>query len=41
MGFDAILHPKGARLEDVRDETRRKRDAKSGETMNDTEKQGL
>jgi hypothetical protein len=31
MGFDAILHPNGARMEDIRDETRRKKDAQSGE----------
>jgi hypothetical protein len=31
MGFSAILHPKGAQMEDVRDETNRKKDAKSGE----------
>jgi hypothetical protein len=31
MGFDAILHPSGARMENVRDETRRKKDAQSGE----------
>lgn len=38
MGFDAILHPKGARMENVRDETRRKKDAQSGEPV-DTEKE--
>ncbi|GEM_PF-7070589 len=30
MGFDAILHPPGARIENAGDETRRKKDAKSG-----------
>ena len=33
MGFSAILHPKGAQMEDVRDETNRKKDAKSGEPI--------
>jgi hypothetical protein len=33
MGFSAILHPKGAQMEDVRDETNRKKDAKSGEPV--------
>jgi hypothetical protein len=33
MGFDVILHPKGAQLESVRDETRRKKDAQSGEPV--------
>jgi hypothetical protein len=33
MSFDAILHPKGARMENVRDETRRKKDAQSGEPL--------
>lgn len=31
MGIDAILHPPGARIENVGDETRRKKDAQSGE----------
>jgi len=34
--FSAILHPKGAQMENVRDETRRKKDAQSGEPV-DTE----
>jgi hypothetical protein len=33
MGFSAILHPKGAQMEDARDETRRKKDAQSGEPV--------
>ena len=33
MGFSAILHPKGAQMENVRDETRRKKDAQSGEPV--------
>jgi hypothetical protein len=36
MAFDAILHPPGARIENVQDETRRKKDARSGEPV-DTE----
>lgn len=38
MGFDAILHPKGARMEEVRDETRRKKDAQSGEPVDPEDK---
>jgi hypothetical protein len=33
MGFEAILRPKGARMESVQDETRRKKDAQSGEPV--------
>jgi hypothetical protein len=33
MGFDAILHPKGARMEDVQDETRRRKVDLSGEPV--------
>jgi hypothetical protein len=31
MALDAIMHPPGARIENVQDETRRKKDAQSGE----------
>jgi hypothetical protein len=41
MGFDAILHPPGARIENAGDETRRKKDAKSGEPVDGEGKQGL
>ena len=37
MGFSAILHPKGAQMEDVRDETNRKKDSKSGEPIGSAE----
>jgi hypothetical protein len=33
MGFSAILHPEGAQTENVRDETRRKKDAQLGEPV--------
>jgi len=33
MGFSAILYPKGAQMENVRDETWRKKDAQSGEPV--------
>ena len=33
MTFSAILHPKGQDMEHVQDETRRKKDAKSGEPV--------
>jgi hypothetical protein len=41
MAFSAILHPKGAEMENVQDETRRKKDAKSGEPVDGEGKQGL
>lgn len=33
MAFSAILHPKGAEMENVQDETRRKKGAQSGEPV--------
>jgi hypothetical protein len=33
LSFEATLHPKGARMENVRDETRRKKNAQSGEPL--------
>jgi len=35
MALDAILHPPGARIENVQNETRRKKDAQSGEPFDD------
>jgi len=41
MAFDAILHPPGARIENVKDETRRKKGAKSSEPVDGEAKPGL
>jgi len=41
MAFDPILHPAGARIENGRDETRRKMDAQSGEPVDDEAKRYL
>jgi hypothetical protein len=30
LSFEATLHPKGARMENVRDETRRKKNSENG-----------
>ena len=38
MAVDAILHPPGARLENVQDQTRRKKDAQSGDPPADETK---
>lgn len=38
MTFDAILHPPGARIENVQDETRRKKDAQSGDPPTDDDR---
>jgi len=37
MCLDFILHPPGARIENVQDETRRKKDAQSGEPFEEDE----
>jgi hypothetical protein len=40
MAFSAILHPKGQEMEHVQDETKRKKDAKSGEPVEGEGKSG-